>query len=295
MLAGCAGKHRRKRGKQPEEQAALDPPHKLPAEAAHSGSIEDLIPAAPEHGALQPDISHTACAEPQTFDRPAASITPGKLGAARPPPPAADSLAGMFQDLEGQAAVPGLQCSPAQAPRTPELTACQPASCSSASSSALSDDSLHSQRSACSFASEEGQQKAWYLPSSTRVDADDLQQPASGPCLLGQGGMGSVSLMHDTLCDRMVAVKAPLLGKGSRRDCVMAAVESEHAVNELLYDTEGVVQYLGPVEKDGQLTGTLAFWCMAGSSLASNMCASPGACCYPVLWNLRDQHCAHAN
>ena len=198
------------------------------------------------------------------------------LPAASLPPKSEDPLAAIFQDLEGQAALLGMQCSPAQAPQTPDRTAGHPASCSSASSSWLgSHDTITSQQSNYSFASEEAQQKAWYLPASVRVDAGDLQHPASGPCLLGRGGMGCVSLMHDTLCAQMVAVKEPVLGEGSRRDCVMACVEKEHALNELLSGTEGLVQYLGPLEQDGELTGSLAFECMAGGSLASNMCASP--------------------
>ena len=269
----CAGSRKRQHT---QKQAPAEAPVKQQqtSTAASEPSLEGLITAEP--ASEEPQAVPEACPEPLSGQQQAASVTP------RLPCKAADPLAAMFADLQGQAALLGMQCSPAQPPQTPELTACQPATCSDSWLEDASTNSSASQQSVFSFVSEQGQQQPWYLPSATRVDAADLQQPPWGPCLLGEGGMGTVSLMHDTLADQLVAVKAPKPYNGSLDEHVMAAVEREHALNDMLCGEGRLVEYLGPVEQDGELTGALAFECMAGGSLACNMCASTTASTLPM-------------
>ena len=146
----------------------------------------------------------------------------------------------------------------------------------------VSDYSIHSRSSHGHDASQfsisppKAPQQPWHLPSATRVDAAELQHPASGPQILGQGGMGCVSLMEDTLLDQLVAVKVPFMrGDSDHQDRIMMAVQREHTINDLLsvHSSAHMVEYLGPLEKDGELTGSLAFQMMPGGCLSSNMCA----------------------
>ena len=234
----------------------------------------------------------------------------------------ADPLQAQLQNLERQAALLGLDLSPAKAPGTPEPAPRQPRAALSSSSeahdvddhleavllllqeqdqpqapsslisgSAYSDSSSsYSSDGSCSQASAasvwahsradehsvtppKAEQRDWYLPSAVRVDATELEHPGGKPVILGQGGMGSVSLMQDTVSGQLVAVKEPhMSGDSELQEIVMTGVQREHAINELVSANglQCAVEYMGPVEEDGELTGALVFANMPGGSLHSN-------------------------
>ena len=299
---------------------------KLPADSlAADLSTEDLIPAVREP--LPCHSSSEACCDTVAREELPSSISPRPATPAACPPPVADPLQAQLQNLERQAALLGLDLSPAKAPGTPEPEPRQPRaarssssavrnvddhleavfqllqeqdqlqapsslisglaysdSSSSYSSSSYSSDGSCSQASAASICahsraaehsvtSQKAEQRNWYLPSAVRVDATELEHPGGKPVILGQGGMGSVSLMQDNVSGQLVAVKEPhMSGDSELQEIIMTGVQREHAINELVsaHGLQCVVEYMGPVEEDGELTGALVFANMPGGSLHSN-------------------------
>ena len=100
-----------------------------------------------------------------------------------------------------------------------------------------------------------------------------LHHPNGQPQVLGEGGMGSVALMH-THCGTPLAIKSPLLKAGHLSPAKQALVEQEHAVNVAVMlggAHPHIAGYLGPVTDHGKLNGSLAFEYVPGGSLTDSM------------------------